>query len=96
VSANLPLQLDQATSAKVHRRAELALEAEFEVNVTLAYTPEHDLDQLRKEYALGAYRWALRQLGSVPAVEEVDVSEFDDDAIAAGTPVPRYREAGEP
>lgn len=84
MSVNLPLELDQDTSALVHHRVELALNESL--RSSLFVYDDHHPANVRKEHALGAYRWAMRELEPDAPAEftEPDLAKGTDPGVGAG------------
>lgn len=97
MGSNLPLQADQATAVKIHRRTELAIEGGL---ATAAFAhPSLAPIELKREAAWAALRWAHRALDEVAGIVEADEPvvvpmppdemevDVDDFQAAEGTPV---------
>lgn len=94
MASNIASQADQATSAKIHRRTEIALEGGL-ATASFAH-PELAPRELKREAAWAALRWAHRALDEVAGIVEADEPvvvpmppdemEVDVEEFADGTP----------
>jgi hypothetical protein len=83
---NKPLPLDQATAVKVHRRVNLALEAELHA-VKFAHGEDWAANELEREAAYAAIRWGHALL------EELAPQEGAQDALGGAFVVPGPEDA---